>query len=90
MARYNRLENREKLIDNICPPIRDPQKSFLFQEKAEGEKGGRRSQGGKGGGGFLFKPPKGALFGSPFPPFSSPQAVPAAADFLFATFSFVG
>ena len=23
---------------------------------------------GKGRGGFLFKPPKGALFGSPFPP----------------------
>jgi hypothetical protein len=21
LSRYNRLENREKLIDNICPPI---------------------------------------------------------------------
>ena len=26
---------------------------------------------GKGRGGFLFKPPKGALFGSPFPPIVS-------------------
>ena len=44
---------------------------------------------GKGGGDFLFKAPEGPLFGSPFPP-SRPQAVPAAADFLFATFSFGG
>lgn len=28
---------------------------------------------GKGRGGFLFKPPKGALFGSPFPPVVSQQ-----------------
>ena len=46
--------------------------------------------GGKGGGDFLFKAPKGPLFGSPFPPLSRPQTVPAAADFLFATFSFGG
>lgn len=29
---------------------------------------------GEGRGGFLFKPPKGALFGSPFPP-AVPQPV---------------
>ena len=45
--------------------------------------------GGKGGGDFLFKAPEGPLFGSPFPP-ARPQAFPAAADFLFATFSFGG
>jgi len=28
---------------------------------------------GKGRGGFLFKPPKGALFGSPFPPLVFPS-----------------
>ena len=44
-----------------------------------------RSQGGKGEVAFLFKAPKGPLFGSPFPP-SRPQAFPAAADFLFDSF----
>ena len=41
--------------------------------------------GGKGGGDFLFKAPKGPLFGSPFPP-SRPQAIPAAADFFLLLF----
>ena len=48
-------------------------------------------RGGKGGGDFLFKAPKGPLFGSPFPP-CRPQGgslVPAAADlFSFCFFFF--
>ena len=46
--------------------------------------------GGKGGGDFLFKAPEGPLFGSPFPPLPARRRFPAAADFLFATFSFWG
>ena len=49
-------------------------------------------RGGKGGGDFLFKAPKGPLFGSPFPPLppAGGSPVPAAADFfLFASFSFL-
>ena len=42
-------------------------------------------RGGKGGGDFLFKAPKGPLFGSPFPPCrpTGGSPVPAAADFFF-------
>ena len=42
-------------------------------------------RGGKGGGDFLFKAPKGPLFGSPFPPCrpTGGSPVSAAADFFF-------
>ncbi len=49
-----------------------------------------RSEGGKGEVTFSLRPRRGRSLGSPFPPPSRPQAVPAAADFLFATFSFGG
>lgn len=49
---------------------------------------GRKSEGKKGSD-FLFKAPKGPLFGSSFFP-SCLQVFPDAADFLFVTFSFGG
>ena len=48
-----------------------------------------RSEGGKGEVTFSLRPRRGRSLAPPFPP-SRPQAIPAAADFLFATFSFGG
>ena len=47
-----------------------------------------RSEGEKGEVTFSLRPRRGRSLAPPFPP-SSPQAIPAAADFLFGTFSFV-
>ena len=49
-------------------------------------------RGGKGGGDFLFKAPKGPLFGSPFPPLPPVGRLPRprrSGFFLFASFSFL-
>ena len=48
-----------------------------------------QSEGGKGEVTFSLRPRRGRSLAPPFPP-SRPQAIPAAADFLFATFSFGG
>ena len=48
-----------------------------------------QSEGGKGEVTFPLRPRRGRSLAPPFPP-SRPQAIPAAADFLFATFSFGG
>ena len=49
-------------------------------------------RGGKGGGDFLFKAPKGPLFCSPFPPLPPVGRLPRprrSGFFLFASFSFI-
>ena len=45
---------------------------------------------GEGGGDFLFKAPTGPLFRLPLPPLLARRRFSAAADFLFAAFSFGG
>ena len=47
-----------------------------------------QSEGGKGEVTFSLRRRSRRSFAPPFPP-SRPQAIPAAADFLFGTFSFV-
>ena len=47
-----------------------------------------QSEGEKGEGTFSLRRLRRRSFAPPFPP-SRPQAIPAAADFLFGTFSFV-
>src|SRR5699024_8483191 len=42
--------------------------------------------GGKGGGDFLFKAPKGPLFGSPFPPFPPAGDIPLQRIFFLLLF----
>ena len=46
-----------------------------------------RSEGGKGGGDFLFKAPEGPLLAPPFPS-SRPQAFPRRSGFSFCYFFF--
>jgi hypothetical protein len=82
-------------IDNICPAVWDrliqkhEEKFSFFGRKSEGKRG-VAEPGGKGEVTFSLKPRRGCSLAPPFPLFPPAGDSPAAADFLFATFSFWG
>ena len=68
-------------VNGGCGNVVNPNRVFHhFHGRSEGEKGEVT---------FSLRPRRGHSLAPSFPP-SRPQAFSAAADFLFATFSFVG
>lgn len=60
--------NKEKLIDNICPPNkRFPKRFFFFKRKPEGKKGVGEARGGKGEVAFSLSPRRGRSLALPSP-----------------------